>query len=346
MKYSRNQLNNTGQVLISATDDLLRLSAAVTLVEDWRKNHQVPMLHLFQGVSAILSGAGLQAAFSSQRLKRMTSITDKLRRNTEMRLGGVQDIGGVRFVFDDVDTLEKAKAVLEKTVPDGFETERTYNYVANPKESGYRSIHFVYKFHSDDEETDGLRIELQIRTRLQHDWATAVETAELISRSPLKSGTGDKEWLDFFKLVSAIFARKEKSPVHTYFTDFTEQQFCRTYSGLDNSHHFLELLNSLAIAVKHAGDIEAANGYALLYTDFENHSVSFRHYTEEKFPAANAMYAQMESRLDNTKGAVVLVSVHDMDELREAYPSYFLNASEFVAALKNFTNDCKLKGYL
>ena len=50
--------------------------------------------------------------------------------------------------------------------------------------------------------------------------------------------------------------------------------------------------------------------------------------------------------IDKEAEAVVLVSVSDMKELREAYPSYFLNAGEFIAELSNFQENCKLKGYI
>ena len=38
----------------------------------------------------------------------MTSIQYKLDLNPEMGLGGMQDIGGLRFVLKDVSTLEKS----------------------------------------------------------------------------------------------------------------------------------------------------------------------------------------------------------------------------------------------
>ena len=57
------------------------------------------------------------------------------------------------------------------------------DYVENPKDSGYRSIHYVYKYSSKADKYNGLKIELQIRTKLQHNWATAVETAGAMTRT-------------------------------------------------------------------------------------------------------------------------------------------------------------------
>ena len=55
-------------------------------------------------------------------------------------------------------------------------------------------------------------IELQIRTRLQHAWATAVETMGIFIDHSLKSSQGPQDWLDFFSLVGNAFAYIEGSP--------------------------------------------------------------------------------------------------------------------------------------
>ena len=60
---------------------------------------------------------------------------------------------------------------------------------------------------------NGRRIEIQIRTRLQHSWATAVEAIGLFRGENLKGNQGSAEWLRFFKLMSAEFAEAEGCPV-------------------------------------------------------------------------------------------------------------------------------------
>jgi len=46
-------------------------------------------------------------------------------------------------------------------------------------------------------------------------------------------------------------------------------------------------------------------------------------------------------RIDKA-GAVIST----VKELREAYPSYFLNAREFIAALDEFRERCRVKGFV
>ncbi|WP_457767666.1 RelA/SpoT domain-containing protein [Cyanobium sp. ULC082] len=64
---------------------------------------------------------------------------------------------------------------------------RVDNYQAEPKPSGYRGIHLIYRYRSNKSETyNGLLLEVQIRSPLQHAWATAVETVGTFLKQSLK----------------------------------------------------------------------------------------------------------------------------------------------------------------
>ena len=351
MKYSINKINVAGQALLAGPETGFPYIDANIIIEDWRSLHMLPLERLVTNVTKVLAEAGVTAAFSSHRLKRMTSIIAKLRHSPTMRLGGVQDIGGARFVFEDIPTLLKAKDIIARSTFDDFIPDRdVYDYVTSdgvgPKSSGYRSIHFVYKYVSDNPDYDGLRIELQIRTRLQHDWAMAVETAELLSQSPLKAGLGDKYWMDFFKLASAVFAKKEGMPVQESFATMTERDFCIEYAKLEKQCRFLEQLQGLVSAVKITEQHSLAAGYAVIFIHFVDKRVQLRHYSNDELEAASKYYSEVEKSINDNEAAVVLVSVSDMKELQEAYPSYFLNASEFVQALNEFNQSCISQKYI
>lgn len=347
MKYTRNQINKSGKILLSGPDVGFPFIDANLMVEDWRKLHLRPLKDLVEVVTRVLSEAGVSAAFSSYRLKRMTSIIAKLKHNEQMGLGGLQDIGGARFVFADIPSLLRAKEIISGSTFDHFVLDRhIYDYVACPKDSGYRSIHFAYKYISDDPDYDGLRIELQIRTRLQHDWAMAVETAELISKSSLKASLGDKNWLDFFKLSSAVFARKEDMPVAASFADYSERDFCVEYAELERKYKFLDQLQALVSAVQLGEKHDLKIGYVVILIQFDEKKVQLRHFAEDVYEMATQYYSDVEKSINDKSAAVVLVSVSDMKELQDAYPSYFLNAHEFVQALQEFNMVCKSKDFI
>ena len=258
MKYSRNKINNAGKTLVNSNNEL-EIASSELLIDEWRKLHSVPLDNIYEQIYSLLSSNNIPIYTSSRRLKRMVSIKRKLGLNPNMGLGGLQDIGGARFVIDNTESLNKAYQLLNKHSFSSFEFEKSYNYIDNPKDSGYRGYHLVYKYHSSDE-SDGLNIEIQIRTKLQHDWAMAVETAELISKSALKASVGDKEWLAFFQLTSAIFAKKEKSVVNSRFIDYDEERFCKEYAKINASNNFLDQLRGLRTIVKVAPTVDFTGG--------------------------------------------------------------------------------------
>ncbi|MGN6268259.1 MAG: RelA/SpoT domain-containing protein [Sphingomonas sp.] len=149
-------------------------------------------------------------AIVAQRIKRLSSIELKLKLKTSMKLTQMQDIGGCRSILKDV---KSARALVESyrssDIKHKLLTED--DYISNPKPSGYRGIHLVYSYLSDRKDTyNGLKIELQIRSQLQHAWATAVEVVGTMIDQALKSSLGDEGWLRFFQLMSSEIARTEE----------------------------------------------------------------------------------------------------------------------------------------
>ena len=344
MKYTRNEINRAGDILISDDSDLLKRSEAINIVNDWRELHFPVLSDLDGQVSSFLQKNGINFSFSSQRIKRRPSIIEKLKNNisNKMKLGGLQDIGGIRYVFPDVNSLMSAFSELKNFVPVNFELSKINDYVQKPKDSGYRSIHFVYKYNNaSDADHDGLKIELQIRTLLQHSWAMAVETASLIAMTSLKANVNDNSiWRDFFKVVSAVFAIKEQCPVNVKYQSFDHKDLCLEYNKIDCGNHLLSQLEALRVTTEHLPDSFKKNKYCILFTDFKKRRVGFRFF-ENDYIKACSVFNTAEQTIGEDE-AVVIVSLEKMQELKEAYPSYFMDTAEFLKSLKAFIESCKV----
>ena len=135
-----------------------------------------------------------------QRLKRKPQILKKLRRlNT--RLTQLQDIGGLRIIVDqnsDVDRLiEYITDKLKRQT--SIVIKRTVDYRKKGRDdSGYRAAHIIM-------EKDGVSLELQIRSRIQHYWAELIERTSVIYGYVIKELEGDERVIKYFKELSNLF---------------------------------------------------------------------------------------------------------------------------------------------
>lgn len=339
MKFARHQLDKAGLALIG-TDPFLR-NQALPIIQEWRETHFHVLQELHKQLLSFFSVQGVTYRFSSMRIKRMTSIEVKLRSHQggKMKLGGMQDIGGIRFVFDTIEELDKVCQLLNDFIPQSFDLVRSQNYVESPKASGYRSIHYVYKYKDSDPVYDDLSIELQIRTSLQHSWAMAVETASLISQTSLKSDVEDgSEWRGFFKLVSTLFARKEHKPINVDYVGYTEERLCEEYFHYEK-HNLTDQLKALRVTTG-LDFTKVKNGYCVLTVDFINKVVHAHMFPHRQEREATKLFGEIEHAI-NKDEAALMVGIEDMEKLMEAYPSYFLDTKKFLWFLADFERQCK-----
>jgi hypothetical protein len=209
------------------------------------------------------------------------------------------------------------------------------DYIASPKISGYRSFHLIYRYFSDKKAThNGLRIEVQIRSQLQHAWATAVETVGTFIQQALKSSQGEADWLRFFTLMGTALAIREDSPrVPNTPLDNADlkdqlQAFAHKLDVARRLTAYGEALNTVdQLAI---GDAD----YYLLELDPVAMKVSVAGYQQKELGKASADYLAMEKKIRGTGTDAVLVSVESMASLRKAYPNYFLDTAKFVEAVK------------
>ena len=324
-------------------DDPFKRNDALGKIRRWRETHLFVLQKFYDQLKCYLETNGIEYSFSSMRIKRMTSIEAKLRNNKDkgMKLGGLQDIGGARIVMDDIQSLDKLSFALTLFIPKDFKLVKVNDYVATPKESGYRSVHYVYKYSSKDRTYDGLSIELQTRTKLQHSWAMAVETASLIAQTTLKAEVDDgNEWREFFKFVSALFSKEENRTVVASYDNMSDVDLCKMYFHYEEAR-FIDQLQALRVTV--SLDFEKVRGgYCVLIIDFKKKMVHAQAFINEQEADAISLFNNMEQSIKDDEAAL-MVAIDDIKEIKEAYPSYFLDTKNFLDFLMRFNNECRLK---
>lgn len=334
-QFTRGQVRRAGEVLSAENVDHIQLTEVMPVIVNWRAAHAYP-LNTFQAtLRRRLAGIGGRTAERSlvgERLKRLPSIEAKLRRQHGMKLERMQDIAGLRAVVPDMAALRK----LREMYRDGaltHELKSIHDYVSSPKSDGYRSIHLVYRYRNNRKPAyDGLCVELQMRTRLQHAWATAVETVDIFANQSIKAGRPDPEWARFFRLASTAFSLQEGTPVHQDFEGISLAEISKELALAEERLDVIARLRGFRLAassIHQNGRARAA--YHLVVLNTSTHMVRVTPFSESKLAEANEAYAAVE-RFAASGGPFdpVLVAGGSVAQLRKTYPNYFLDAGVFI----------------
>ncbi|MFL6597260.1 MAG: RelA/SpoT domain-containing protein, partial [Chthoniobacterales bacterium] len=117
---------------------------ATEVVENWRDAHNYP-LHVIKKRLKAYAKKVDSASAVGQRIKRLRSIEAKMKKESGMRLAQMQDIGGCRAVLDDTHKVLELVRLYKERTEHKFAREK--DYFAEPRNTGYRSYHLIYRFN-------------------------------------------------------------------------------------------------------------------------------------------------------------------------------------------------------
>jgi ppGpp synthetase/RelA/SpoT-type nucleotidyltranferase len=345
-QYAKSRIDWAGEILARSheVDDTAELETAQEIVNNWRAVHSYPL----QVVKMALKGRAKRicpGAIVAQRLKRIASIKLKLRVSSDSgnhpNLSQMQDIGGCRAVMDtvaQVRELERAFEEASKKNPHrGPQYSKKTDYLECPRSSGYRGVHLIYRYRTTSEEHEcynGQRIEIQLRTKIQHYWATAVETYSTFSGEALKSNIGSDKWKRFFALMATAMAISEGTPVVAGTYD-SRQELIAELQLLYKELNAEKVLSGWTAATRLTETEERLSSkdaaMYLLVLNPNEFKISVTSYKSSELAEASAEYAQREKE---PSLQTVLVSVDSLAALRTAYPNYFLDTTAFLEEVR------------
>lgn len=180
--------------------DGLTIVAAANQVWAWRASFQTPLTKVAVGLRQFVQRESSQIIVA-QRLKRFPTIIEKLDRMPDTRLARMEDIGGCRAVLPG--GRPEIDGVLRR-IRKNWDIKRVRDYMAEPKASGYRGVHVVV-------ERDERRIEIQLRTPGQQDWADQIERFDSRLGTSLKDGRGPIELSEYVRLAARGIAYDDAS---------------------------------------------------------------------------------------------------------------------------------------
>jgi hypothetical protein len=346
-QYRRDEVNTAGNCFIAGNGvaSVMERDQILEVINNWRSSHSFP-LNSFQVTLHARAKKIDSDAVVAQRLKRLSSIDAKLRRFPDMKLSQMQDIGGIRAIVRNVHRVERLiklyKQGRSKNPTERHEFLKEVNYIHKPKDDGYRSVHLIYRYRSKSKKHkayNGLKIEIQLRSRLQHAWATAVETVSTFTGQALKSSGGEEAWRRFFALMGSAIALRERQPLVPGTPTNTveliqELRDCakrlKVESVLDGWRYALRRLPA-----KNVTDAAAF----LLFLDPDAKTIRITGFGKAELPKASEKYLTLEKTIESQPGAqAVLVSVDSLQAVRSAYPNYYLDTTVFIKALRHAIN--------
>jgi hypothetical protein len=196
---------------------------------------------------------------------------------------------------------------------------------------------YLYRGDGQDGVFDDRRVEVQIRTWLQHTWATAVEAVGAYRSENMKAGEGNPDWLRLFALMSAEFAATEQCPEPPGVPARPER--VREIIELDKNLDATNMLENITHAVKYTESIDprADPEYYQIVYDRKKRIVNVLPYYS--VVAGAQAYDEAEISAEKSQSGVtsVLVEADSIENLKAAFPNYFGDIQGFRMQLKSVT---------
>jgi Region found in RelA / SpoT proteins len=340
-QHTREEINVAGRSLFPLSQADPARDSAIEIIANWRSCHSYPLL-LVKTTLKKRARKVHSKSLVAQRIKRLSSISLKLEQNQTMRLSQMQDIGGCRAVMEGVAEVSalvrKYEIAKQKRRKTGPVLLKKYDYIQKPKVDGYRSVHLIMSFQSKRlREYNGQKIEIQIRSKLQHAWATAVETSQAFTGKALKSkikSANATDWLRFFALMSSAIAAREKLP-HVPGTPENKDERVNELKELEQKEGIINLLSGWNAAIKHQ-ETTAPNASAfLLELNMTKKVLKIMPFEEYQMASAQLQYLAREKETEKSPEIqVVLVSVDSLTALKRAYPNYYMDTTVFISLIR------------
>ncbi len=320
-KYSKNEVKRAGKKIASGSLSDGEEQETLQIVNHWRAAHMEPM---YEALGMLESACGDDGStFLVSRLKRTEMIINKLRRKGETHtLNTLDDIAGCRIIVDNNDdVLLMVDEICAKKSP---YHERRY-LAADSKPDGYRGAHLIYRYDSKSYGYEGLRVEVQIRSRAQHDWATAVEIYDILAGSHIKCGICSQGEARYFQLASSII-NDDCNDMPSSIAEIKELE--KKLGVLDKLRGVADSLYDL----NSSGRIDRSD-YCLIKFNISEQIISTEVYPSAREDDAIKRYTELETS-ENEGRMYLLARAGSYDDLQLAYMNYYSNPKGFINRLE------------
>jgi len=360
LEYSKSEIDRAAACIRHGCDGEER-EQAIVKIQNFREIHLYPLMliknHLARTANKVDSNIII-----ARRLKRLPTIIHKLERNTldgvndnAIKLTRMQDIGGCRAIVKDLSDLRalQARLIKSKSV---HKIIRVSDYLT-PKATGYGGVHLVYScFHEDDSGNNWkkTKIEVQLRTSLQHAWATSLEIIDTLEHIDLKTSLdGHENWRRFFYIAGTLVAHDEGAEILEH--EQLKAHETELYE-LESSLNVLKKLLTFTVSIKATEEegkiLNPKHNFSMCLITINKKDISIKDNKLKLGPklsafkpteAQLALDALNVSEKDPDIYLSVLLSTSDIRNLKKAYPNYFGSSSDFRKFIQKHTKHLRVK---
>jgi ppGpp synthetase/RelA/SpoT-type nucleotidyltranferase len=293
-------------------------------LESWRMAHR-DVIHAFEALlrARAKNHPDMQVA---QRLKRRRTIMDKLSRFSRMELARMDDVAGCRLIFPSIEALHTFRGKVHRAkFKHVLRNEKNkYDYIERPTDRGYRGIHDIYEYRArkgKSTKCDGLLIEIQYRTKVQHAWATAVEVVTQMTENEPKFDRGDRRHIKLFCLASEMLARAHEAT--SRMPEVSNLDLVKEFGKLNAEIGVMESLINLSIHEWIGNQMESDHIILQVTKDKE-----FKlHQFDLELEASKRL---LELEKEFPEDDIVLVGARNVEEVTSAFRNYFNDVREFM----------------
>lgn len=320
---SKRQVRNAGEDLAAGLLSGEDRAKALRTVGYWRAAHIEPLRKTLFALEDICGQD--ESTILVSRLKRIDTMVNKLNRtNHEYNLTNLRDIAGCRLIVQNNEDVSK----MVKKIKSHMQCYKVIDHMSCPKQSGYRGIHIICRHNSESYGYENLNVEIQVRSRIQHDWATAVETYDMITETGLKFDHGSEKQKRYFQLASALINN-----------DVDDEPAARLeLKELDDELQVLSKLREATDSMYDAYDagLEISRTNSCLITvDMGMQQINIEVYRNEDEDKAADKYTELES--NEEAGLIYLLArAGSLEDLKKAYPNYYSGISGFVERMEEY----------
>lgn len=331
MDLSREDIKKLGERIAKSTGDIS--DSDLDMLQEYRRSFKEPLSEIFDTLRKLAIQIDTQSIVT-YRIKRINTIIRKLRRfstnpNGRMSLINIGDIAGCRCILraDNEDRIYKLLKLLIKQYGSSVTGYDSHDYIKNPKQDGYRSLHLYVK-----DPKSRRKIEIQIRNSKQHNWATLVEIVDLIFKTKIKEG----EKNDKLRRFLYLFSKKED------LSRIEKEELVEIEEKYKIHRRMCDIFGNNYIRVRKQWISNERRGYYFVIEAGRNLNSTIEAYVDYD-TAENSYY---DKYVQNRDSNIVLVYVKKatFEQISKAYSNYMLTMHSFFDDYKIILEEQVLNG--